>query len=289
MEIIRKAIASIAPGANDADTPHGSFTVILSTPALDRDGEQLKSSEWAKPLPDHITFDVDHGMSVATTVGSGHPTIDAKGRLVVDGTYASTQLGQDTRALVNEGHIVHTSVAFIRRNRTDQKGVKQIERVLINGAFVAIPANTEAMVLGSKVGARNSANDAKSIQTIHDTATGLGANCSTGKTFGRKDAGDDPATLAAAVDASLDQAVALLDGVDLTLLPDEVQQALALVQAAEAASDDLMDALGLYDPLDDPAGTDTAAPAAAKAAADAAQVEAIRVRIHTLATKGTPP
>lgn len=308
MNIVRKAIASIEPGADDADTAHGSFTVVLSTGTKDRDGEEVKSAEWQQPLPEHITMDVDHGMSVMTTAGSGRPSLDAKGRLIVTGTYASTELGQNTRALVNEGHITHTSVAFVRKSGTDRKGAKVVQRELINGAFVSIPANTEAMIVGSKVGARNSAMDAGSIQKIHDAAKGLGASCAgTGKAMMMPSGGDmapggdmaagdaadaaddvDVATLAASIDDSLDQAVTLLAGVDTTTLPAEVQQAILLVQAADAASDDLMGALGVYDPPDDP-GTDTAAPAAAKAAADAAQVKAIRSRIQQLAQKAGNP
>jgi hypothetical protein len=49
----------------------GSFEVVLSAPTKDRDGDTLLPEEWKQPLPDHITFDSDHGMSVATTVGSG--------------------------------------------------------------------------------------------------------------------------------------------------------------------------------------------------------------------------
>jgi hypothetical protein len=59
---------------------------------------------------------------------------------------------------------------------------------------------------------------------------------------------EDPATLASAVDAALDEAANLLDGFDLTGLPDPVQQALALVQAAGVAVDELLDVMGIDDP-----------------------------------------
>lgn len=276
---------------NTDDAFPGSFQVILSTKAKDRDGDELQSEDWKQPLPDHITFDADHGMSVATTVGSGRPYIDTEGRMAVDGTYSSLARAQEVRTLVNEGHIRTTSVAFMTEKSTQKDGTTKSERELLNGAFVAIPSNTEALVLASKglkAGARNSKTDGEHIQAIHDHALALGATPAPGDDTGAaqgsaggkaltKDALDpqessaddptvtaDPKTLALAVDAAIDQALALLVDVDLTSLPGEVQRAIALVQTADAASDDLLDALGVPDPDEDETATE--APAAEKAA-----------------------
>ncbi|MEZ0366802.1 DUF6582 domain-containing protein [Mycobacterium sp. pUA109] len=131
----------------DSAHPNGEFDVILSTKARDRDGDELQPDEWKTPLPEHITFDSDHGMSVATTVGSGRPFINDDGQLQVRGTYASTPHAQNVRALVNEGHIRTVSVSYMTRKSTKGAGA---ERELLNGAFVAIPANPEAVVLSSK-------------------------------------------------------------------------------------------------------------------------------------------
>lgn len=144
MEIVTKE-ATATVEAIESGSPTGAFDVILSTDALDRDGEELRPDEWKTPLPDRITFDSDHGMSVATTVGSGKPFINTDGQLQVRGTFASTQHAQTVRALVNEGHISTTSVAFkVHRNSNG------VQRELLNGAFVAVPANPEAVVLSSK-------------------------------------------------------------------------------------------------------------------------------------------
>lgn len=129
----------------DEDSP-GSFRVILSAPTLDRDGDQLTPDGWKTPLPGHITFDIDHGMSVASTVGSRRPHIDDDGNLIVEGTYSSLPRAQEVRTLVNEGHIRTTSVAFM----TEKDSSGTVTRELLNGAFVAIPANREALVLESK-------------------------------------------------------------------------------------------------------------------------------------------
>lgn len=251
----------------------GSFEVVLSAPTLDRDGDTLLPDEWKLPLPEKITFDSDHGMSVASTVGSGTPSINAAGELVVSGTYSSLPRAQEVRTLVNEGHINTTSVAFISDRSGKKDGKTIVKRELLNGAFVAIPSNREALILSSKgvkTGARNSAMDAKQIQSIHDSSAALGANCGSKSLTSdvvTKDA--DPVDLIQATDASLDQATDLFDSVDITTLPAEIQQAIALVQAAGVAIDEFMDVAGIPDPDEDAAdsgATDTPASGAAKSA-----------------------
>jgi hypothetical protein len=173
VQVTRKeAVAAIEPA--DDESPTGSFDVVLSTPTKDRDGEEVKSDEWLTPLPPRITFDADHGMSVASTVGSGVPWVDDDGSLRVSGEFAGTALGQDVRSLVRDGHITSTSVAFLRRSNEKSAGVT---RELLNGSFVAIPANPEAVVVGAKAGRRNAAGDLAAIQSIHDGAVHLGAAC----------------------------------------------------------------------------------------------------------------
>lgn len=181
MNVVRKD-ATITNTGTDEDFP-GSFEVILSTPAEDRDGEELLTEDWELPLPDHVTFDQDHEMSVAGTVGSGTPAINDKGQLVVAGTYSSLQRAQDVRTLVKEGHIRTTSVAFLTKTvpvAGEKAGGKTRKvRELLNGAFVAVPSNREALVTaskGAKAGARNSKSDAEHIQAIHDHAIALGAS-----------------------------------------------------------------------------------------------------------------
>ncbi len=174
--------ATIAPTGTDGDFP-GTFEVILSSPTKDRDGDTLLPGEWKTPLPEHITFDQDHAMSVAGTVGSGRPELDADtGNLVVRGTYSSLPRAQEVRTLVKEGHIRTTSVAFLAEKSQEKDGTHTVSRELLNGAFVAIPSNREAVVLAAKAfgevekaGARNSKADTERIQSIHDHAAALGA------------------------------------------------------------------------------------------------------------------
>ena len=133
------------------DDPNGAFEVILSAPTLDRDDEVIDARAF-EPLPDHITFDIDHGMSTATTVGSGVPSYLPDGRLHVRGSYSSIARAQEVRTLVNEGHIRTTSVAFMnaKRERGEDGKMHIRSAELLNGAFVPIPSNREALVLSSK-------------------------------------------------------------------------------------------------------------------------------------------
>jgi phage head maturation protease len=61
-------------------------------------------------------------MSVATTVGSGVPTLNDAGELVVAGTFSSLPRAQEVRTLVKEGHIRTTSVAFMTEERSQKDG-----------------------------------------------------------------------------------------------------------------------------------------------------------------------
>jgi hypothetical protein len=249
MNVHTKSVeATVAPV--DSENPNGEFDVILSTEALDRDGEKLYLDEWKTPLPERITFDSDHGMSVATTVGSGVPTIE-DGVLRVRGTFASTEHAQNVRTLVNEGHITKTSVAF--RSMRDKKS-NTITRELLNGAFVAVPANEEAVVLSSK---SVKAEDGHSHeQAIHDAAVLLGAMCDSAIKSMRSlkaaalldDEAVDPFKVLAGIDAILDQAQALTADVDREALPPEVCQALDMLFGVGPAVDELLEAMGISDP-----------------------------------------
>jgi hypothetical protein len=294
MDIVTKDFPVVA-GEPTEDYPHGTFEVILSAPTLDRDGEVVDSKAF-EPLPAHITFDTDHSMTCDSVVGSGVPSYAEDGTLRVKGGYAADERSQTIRQKVVDGHIRTTSVTFMAAKRVeDAKGVPHVVKAeLLNGTFTPVPSNRESVVLTAKsivahetalkVGARNSTKDAEAIQGVHDASVGLGATCAvksaqsaTVKALGDTD--DDPLTLVAGVDASIDQALALLVDVDLTTLPDEVQQAIALLQAADAAIDELMQVLGIpdpddaTDPEDQPSGitmNDSADNATAKAAAPAA-------------------
>jgi hypothetical protein len=133
----------------DGDDPNGSFEAILSAPTLDRDGEVIDAKAF-EPLPDRIPIDIDHGMTVATTVGSGQPYYDGD-VLKIKGSFSSIPRAQELRTLVTEGHIGRMSVTFMGAERSTKDGVPHVERgELLNAAFVPIPSNREAAVLVAK-------------------------------------------------------------------------------------------------------------------------------------------
>jgi hypothetical protein len=169
--------------AVDGEDPNGEFEVILSAPTLDRDGEIVDAKAF-EPLPEHITFDIDHGLSTATTVGSGKPFYDGD-LLKVRGTFSSIPRAQEVRTLVQERHIRTTSVAYHRPKTETKDGIPHITKAeLLNGAFVPVPANREALVVSSKAhkaGARNSTKDLEYIQGAHDSLVAAGATCDGGK------------------------------------------------------------------------------------------------------------
>lgn len=198
----------------------GEFEAVLSVPTIDRDGEVIDARAF-DPLPEYIPIDIDHGMSVTSTVGSGTPFYDGE-TLRFRGSFASTQLGQEVRTLVLEGHIRKMSVAFMAAQRSeDEKGVPHIVKAeLLNAAIVAIPSNREADILAAKA-LDLKATKAASLQQIHDLAASAGAECSVKHAAGDHDekaadadsktsTGTDPeeAAAPAAADPLADVAVA---------------------------------------------------------------------------------
>jgi hypothetical protein len=171
------------------EKPYGGFIAIASDESLDRDGEHLLKSEWVTPLPDRITIDMDHGMSVATTIGSAHPYFEG-GRLMIDASFSSIERAQETRALVLEGHITTVSVAALV-DRSKESGTPR--RELLNVGIVAIPSNRNAVILDAKAGVKapglaafqaavksiveGKSADAAMLQAIHDASSHLGADC----------------------------------------------------------------------------------------------------------------
>lgn len=149
-----KLTAEIKMDGADAgiELESGEFLAVISDPTLDRDGEILDAGAF-EPLPDKITIDIDHGMSVRSTVGSGKPFYEGD-QLMIRGRFASTDLAKDTRTLVTEGHIDRMSVAFGSAKREQgEDGVPHLVKgELLNVAIVAIPANPSAAILAAKAG-----------------------------------------------------------------------------------------------------------------------------------------
>lgn len=159
-----------------SDEGNGEFDAVLSTETKDRDGESLKISDWAQPLPDSIPIDVDHAMSVEKTIGVAVPRIE-DGQMKMHVKMAATPLAQQVRGMLRDGIVKSVSVAFRNLPPETKDGTTVRRRELLNAGVVNTPANPEAIITGVKSGARNNASDAKAIQAIHDHACALGASC----------------------------------------------------------------------------------------------------------------
>lgn len=250
MEIITtkagKMLAEIKSTSATTKAPHGSFEAVLSVPTLDRDGEVVDAKAF-DPLPDHITIDVDHAMTVEKTVASGRPYYDGD-VLKFEGTYASHPLAQMVRSLVDEGHIRTMSVAYMSGVfEVDEKdGRPHLRKAeLLNAGIVGIPANREALITASKslagateepevkAGARHASADLALMQAAHDALVKLGVSCETKSEEPAKSATTEiatettPETKAAApaaaespasVDVVLARARALAAEADLSLI-----------------------------------------------------------------------
>jgi hypothetical protein len=216
----------------DGDDPNGSFEAILSAPTLDRDGEVIDTRAF-EPLPERIPIDIDHGMTVSTTVGSGMPYYDGD-VLKIKGTFSSIPRAQELRTLVTEGHVARMSVTFMDAERSTKDGVPHVTRAeLLNAAFVPIPSNREAAVLVAKAFAPDpdevKASKADRLQSIHDLAVANGAACDSSKSHTPE--APEPATASAVTDPEKAAAPAAAKS------PADVTAVLAAARAqAEAAS-----------------------------------------------------
>ena len=147
MNIVSKAVATIQDSPDVDFGPNGGFIAVLSTPSEDRDGDQLERRGWIDPLPQRYALDIDHGMSIRDTVGSFEPYFEGDA-LMMKAYFASTTQAQETRTLVDEGHIRTVSVAFM--NHKSKKDAGSPYRELLNAGIVAVPSNRDAVILASK-------------------------------------------------------------------------------------------------------------------------------------------
>jgi len=161
-EVYAKAFASIESVEEKDYGPDGGFTAVLSTPSEDRDGDELFRDEWKDFTQERYPLDMDHGMSVAETIGSFVPYFDGQ-KMMMDAYFSSIARAQEVRTLVDEGHIRSVSVAFMV-DKTKKSGTPK--RELLNAGVVAIPSNRDAVILASK--AASALKDAFSDHTEGD-------------------------------------------------------------------------------------------------------------------------
>lgn len=188
-----------------AKAEDGTYDITLSVPTEDRDGEVIDAKAF-EPLPDWLNIDIDHGMSVLTTVGSGTPYYDGDTLKLGSFTFASTSLGQEVKTLVDEGHVRKMSVAYMGSKYEDDEsdGRPHLRKAeLLNAAIVAIPSNREADILAAKAADLHAkASKAASLQNIHDLSVAAGAECKHAPEGEQKTTDTDPEVKDAAAGAA---------------------------------------------------------------------------------------
>lgn len=131
------------------DGGSGSFESVLSAPTLDRDEEVVDFGALA-PLPNSIPILADHEGRVRSLVARATPVYE-NGVLKVLGKFASHEFAQFVRQLVKEGMLDTMSVGFLQHQRTIKDGVVHITKgELLEGSFVVIPSNREALISAAK-------------------------------------------------------------------------------------------------------------------------------------------
>lgn len=174
-----KALAATVK-AVESDNPNGEFEAILSTPAVDRDGEAVAPGAFA-PLPAQIPIYYAHDWKTnGLPVGKGEPFYDGD-ILKIKGVFGSSTKAQEVRTAVAEGLVGAMSVGYVNSTTVKRNGVRTITKGdLFESSFTGIPVNPTAAVLASKdvkAGARNNKTDAERLQSIHDLAVENGATC----------------------------------------------------------------------------------------------------------------
>ena len=146
-----KSLRASVKAKTDSAYPHGEFEAILSTSALDRDGEVIQPGAF-DPLPASIPIYHAHDwMAKALPIGRAEPYYEGE-ELRATGFFASTPKAQEVRALVNEGVVTSMSVGYLTGSKKSlgRGRVAITKGDLFEASFTAIPVNTTAAVLASK-------------------------------------------------------------------------------------------------------------------------------------------
>lgn len=185
----------------------GTFEAVLSAASVDRDGEVVDAHAF-EPLPESIVIHTDHVFSVANAVARAVPSYE-NGTLVVRGRFSSDPVAQSVRKKVQEGIITTMSAGFMGADRDVKDGVPHITKgELLEGSFVTVPSNRDALVLSAKVA--KVTGDVDLLQKLHDLAVSQGAACEHKHHASPESAPTEPAKAAAPATAKSPADVAAL-------------------------------------------------------------------------------
>ena len=131
---------------------NGSWTAVANASGvLDRDNERVmpRALVWkTTSIPVHV----DHRLTVETLVGRGTPYYDAKGMLLIDGKFNTSEMAQATRRKVLDGSLDSMSIVMhdTKRERAADGVMEIVGGELIACDWVTVPSNYESRVLSAR-------------------------------------------------------------------------------------------------------------------------------------------
>jgi len=142
-----KSVVDSIRAASAEDT--GTFRMVITTENVDRYQEVIKLDGWelehylANPV---VLWGHDH---FTPPVAVTDKLIKEDGKLIAEGRFAPTEMGQMLRKLYDLGFLRTSSVGFIEKER---EGNLITIAELIEWSFVSVPANPYALGLAMKNG-----------------------------------------------------------------------------------------------------------------------------------------
>jgi HK97 family phage prohead protease len=205
-----------------------------------------------------VVFDWDHDTRwILARTGNGTLRLnpaDVDG-LAVDADMAPVSYANDLRVLVERGDVAGMSFQF--QVVKDEWRTEQVEtsdgqsadvevRTIQECRLIDVTATALPAYAGTDTDLRHAASLARESRSIRGVASPR-----VSKRAADADGDDDIAVLAQAVDAAIDEAIALLADVDVSTLPTPVAQAVGLIRGADVSVDKLLAVLGVDDPDED--------------------------------------
>lgn len=125
-------------------TGEGTFEVIATTDTVDRHGEVILATAWdfTNYMKNPIMLWGHDYWSIDSIIGAVTEIMPEEGKIIIRGTFASTEAGQKVRKLYDDGILRAVSVGFIPLER---EGNTITKAELLEVSFVSVPANPDAI------------------------------------------------------------------------------------------------------------------------------------------------
>lgn len=143
-EEVATAVKEAYKALTKAADGDGTFEVIATTDAVDRDGEIIKADGWElAPFTKNPVLLWAHNYSIPP-IGSVTSFEKQGNGYIAKGVFAKTEFAQQIRQLYDDGIVKTVSVGFIPKERNGNIITKA---ELLELSFVPVPSNSEALTL----------------------------------------------------------------------------------------------------------------------------------------------